>query len=173
MSKLNQEQLRSQIAEVFERKGERKFTQSIDLQVLLRDFNANASGVKASIDVLHPVRSKLNIIVIPNTAHRDECIANNIPFRELDDLKKNKSDKQGIKKWARKYDRIFVSSDINRKVVKLIGKLLSSVKKLPVQVAEGSSVESKIEQQMRTITFKTQKNSWVATSIGVETQDQE
>lgn len=112
-------------------------------------------------------------MVIPNVAHRDECIKKEIPFREFDDIKKESKNKQAIKKWARKYDRIFVSSDLNKKVIKTIGKLLSSVKKLPVQVPEAGVVSEKIESQMRTITFKTNKCSWLATSIAIETQEQE
>ena len=68
---------------------------------------------------------------------------------------------------------ILVSSNINRKVVRKIGKALSSVQKLPIQVKEGTSVKDKVEELFRTAKFRTKKVTWLGTSVGVETLDQE
>ena len=105
--------------------------------------------------------------------HKEECEALGVPFRDIDDLTKDAKDRTLMKKWARKWDIIFVSSNINKKVIRLIGKALTSVRKLPVQIGEKETVEAKIAEMKKTIRFRTQKCSWMGTSIGIETQSQE
>merc|ERR1712203_379420 len=72
--------------------------------------------INAMIDVPHDVRSKQKVIVIANVQHKEECEQLGVPFRDIDDLSKDAKDRTLVKKWARKWDIIFVSSNINKKV---------------------------------------------------------
>lgn len=88
-------------------------------------------------------------------------------------IKQNQKDKNAIKKWARKWDLILVSANLNKNVIKSIGKILSSVQKLPVQVPEKDSVKDKIEELFRSARFRTKKVAWLGTSVGIETLENE
>lgn len=105
--------------------------------------------------------------------HRQECIDKGLEHIDMDGLKLFNKDKKAIMKWARKYDLILVSSNINKKVIKLIGKALGSVARLPIQVAEADSVPRKIEELFRSVRFRTKKVSWMGTAVGVETLAEE
>lgn len=62
---------------------------------------------------------------------------------------------------------------MNRKVIKSIGKALSSVQRLPIQVPEKDSMKGKIEELFRSARFRTKKVAWLGTSVGVETLENE
>ena len=77
------------------------------------------------------------------------------------------------KKWARKFDILLVSESLKLKFTKAIGKIVNSVNKQPVYVGDSESVESKMQELMKTIRFRIKKGPWMATSIGLEEQSPE
>lgn len=149
----------------------RKFPQTVELQVCLRNYNAKKEKkLAADIDLPNQVKRHLKIICIVNDVDRDQCIKSNIEFVDIDFFKKFNNDLKQIKKWARSYDIILVSSALNRNLNKLVGKPLTSVQRLPVIIPEGANIKSKIEQLHSTARFKVKGVTWINTAVAQEEQ---
>lgn len=149
----------------------RKFPQTVELQVCLRNYNAKKEKkLAADIDLPNQVKRSLKIICIVNDADRDQCLKNNIEHIDVDFFKKFNNDIKQIKKWARSYDIILVSSALNRNLNKLVGKPLTSVQRLPVIIPEGGNIKTKIEQLHSTARFKIKGVTWINTAVAQETQ---
>ena len=66
----------------------------------------------------------------------DQCKKAGIPCIDMDGVKKFNKAAKPIKKWARTFDYILVSETMNKQVAAQIGKILSSVHKLPLLLGE-------------------------------------
>jgi large subunit ribosomal protein L10Ae len=134
---------------------------------MFRDYNPEKEKRFNSTTQLHyKTKTNLNICVIGSVKHIDEAKAVNIPYIDLDGLKKFNNEAKAIKKFARKYDVLLVSDTIAKNVTKLVGKHLSSVRKLPIQVSENEKLVNKQDELLKTIKFQVKKYPWVAQSIG-------
>eukprot|EP00178_Gracilaria_changii_P024384 TRINITY_DN73449_c0_g1_i1.p1 TRINITY_DN73449_c0_g1~~TRINITY_DN73449_c0_g1_i1.p1 ORF type:complete len:133 (+),score=34.01 TRINITY_DN73449_c0_g1_i1:3-401(+) len=132
MSKINSEHMKKCIAEILENRKERKFTESIDMQVKLRDYNPDKEKrLNTTLMLSHQARTTQKVMVIAMLNHKQECEKLGVDVTDLDGLKKFNNQAKKIKQWARKYDVILVSEGISRNATKLIGKTLSSVNRLP------------------------------------------
>lgn len=152
----------------------RKFPQTVELQISLRNYNAKKEKkLAADIDLPNQVKRKLKLICIVNDIDRDQCIKNNIDFVDMDYFKKFNNDLKLIKKWARSYDMILVSSALNKNLTKTIGKPLTSVQRLPIIIPEGGSIKQKIEQLHNTARFKIKGVTWINTAVAQEAQTPE
>lgn len=149
----------------------RKFPQTVELQVCLRNYNAKKEKkLAADIDLPNQVKRHLKIISIVNDADRDQCLKANLDHIDIDFFKKFNNDLKQIKKWARSYDIILVSSALNRNLNKLVGKPLTSVQRLPVIIPEGASIKQKIDQLHNTARFKVKGVTWINTAVAQEEQ---
>ena len=174
MSKLTNTMVREAIQKALEERKKRKFTESIDLQIMFRDYNPEKDKRFNSTTVLsYPCRSNLKICMIGNIGHIEEAKELNIDTANLDDLKKFNREGKLIKKWARRYDVLLVTDTLSRSVTKLIGRYVTSIGKLPVPIGEKESVGDKVEDLMKTIRFRVKKFAWLAQSVGVDTLDVE
>jgi ribosomal protein L1 len=152
----------------------RKFPQTVELQICLRNYNAKKEKkLAADIDLPNQVKRKLKVICIVNDADRDQCLRENIEHVDIDHFKKFNNDVKQIKKWARSYDIILVSSALNRNLNKLVGKPLTSVQRLPAIIAEGSDIKKRIELLHNTARFKVKGVTWINTAVAQEEQESE
>lgn len=172
MSKLSNAHVRECVEKALEERKKRKFVESIDLQIMLRDYNPEKEKRFNSTTVLnHPCRSNMKICLIGSMIHMEQAQAIGLDCVNLDDLKKFNKDRQAIKKWARKYDVLLVTESISRQVTRLIGRYVTSIGKLPVPIADAEKVKEKTEELMHTIRFRVKKFPWLAQSVGVDTLD--
>ncbi len=170
MSKLNNARVRECVQKALEDRKKRKFVESIDLQIMLRDFNPEKDKrFNSTIILNHTVRSNLKVCLIGTIKHIEQSKDLNIETANIDDL--NKFNKEGklIKKWGRKFDVILVSESLSRNVSKLIGRYVTSIGKLPIPVGENEPIEEKLEELMKTIRLRVKKFPWLAQSVGVDT----
>ena len=174
MSKVTNAQVREAIEKMLEQRKKRKFVESVDLQVMLRDYNPEKDKRFNSTTVLnHPVKSNLKICLIGTIKHLDKSKDLDIEKTNIDDLKKFNREAKLIKKWARRFDVILVSESISRDVTKLIGRYVTQIGKLPVPLAENEDVAEKIEELKKTIRFRVKKFPWLAQSVGIDSLDPE
>jgi large subunit ribosomal protein L10Ae len=172
MSKLTNTMVRDGVVKALEERKKRKFVESIDLQVMFRDFNPEKDKRFNSTTVLsYPVKSNMKICMIGTMKHIEEAQKLNIETANQDDLKKFNNEAKMIKKWARKYDVLLVSESLSRNVTKLIGRYVTSIGKLPVPIGENESVETKREELLKTIRFRVKKSPWLGQSVGIDTNN--
>ena len=122
-SKLSNAHVRECIETALTNRKERKFRESVDLQIMFRDYNPKSEPrFNSTTTLTYQCRSNLKVCVIGIIKHYDEAKALNIDAVNLDDLKKFNKEGKLIKKWARKYDLLLVSDTLSRQVTKLIGR---------------------------------------------------
>ena len=158
MSKIGSEKMKSAIHEMLttNRKKERKFKETIDLQIGLKDYDINKDKrFQGVVKLPFVVRPRLKICVIADAVHSEQCKKDNIDFITTDSLSKkvDPNDKKGkqLKKWCRHYKILFVSESIVGQLPKLGGKFFSKWGKFPFVIKGSEQVKAKVDEQLASV----------------------
>jgi len=170
MSKINQDNLKKSIEWIRENRKERKFVETCDLQIILRDYNPDKEKRFNSTVVLpSQAKTRSKVCVIANVSHLEQCKKFGIPCIDMDAVKKFNKQGKPIKKWARTFDFLLVSETINKQVAAQIGKILSSVHKLPLLLGENEKVQDKLKELQFSCKWRMKKVPWLAQGVGIDT----
>ena len=174
MSKISNEQITKGIEDALANRKKRKFVESMDFQVMLRDYDPDKDKRFNSATTLnHNVKSSLKVCLIGTINHVEEAKENGYEGVLVDDLKKFNNEPKLIKKWARRFDCILVSESKNKDVTKMVGRYITSIGKLPVTIGEKEKVKDKVNELLKTIRFRVKKVPWLAQSFGIDSLTQE
>ena len=174
MSKVGTEQISEALHKALADRKKRKFVESLDFQVMLRDFDPDKDKRFNSATTLnHPIKSSMKFCVIGTIGHVEEAKELQHEGVLVDDLKKFNNEPKLIKKWARKFDAILVTDSKNKDVTKLIGRYITSIGKLPITISEKEKVKDKTNEILKTIRFRVKKVPWLAQSFGIDTLPEE
>ena len=165
MSKINSEFLKKTIHELITERKQRKFLETVEIQVGMRDYDPD-KRFNGSVRLPNQVFTKVRVCVMANAAHIEEAQANNIPYIDVDGLKAFNKDKTKIKKWCKKYDILLASDSVAKQVTKLLGNVLVKLGKFPIALAEGEKLATKIDEVKHTVKFQSKKASCLGTAIG-------
>ena len=162
MSKIPVEKMRTAINQMLAGKKDRKFVETVDLQIGLKDYDPNKDKRFAgSVRLPYVPRPRLKVCVIADANHIDKCKAANIEFIDAEALKKkiDPTDKKGkeLKKWAKKFKLLFISESLVRQLPKLGGPFLTKWGKFPTVVQSNDDVKVKIEEGLQTVKFQLKK----------------
>ena len=173
MSKIGADKMKAAIHEMLttNRKKERKFKETIDLQIGLKDYDVNKdkrfSGV---VKLPNVVRPRLKICVIADAVHSEQCKKENIDFITTDSLSKkiDPDDKKGkqLKKWCRHYKILFVSESIVGQLPKLGGKFYAKWGKFPLIIKGNEQVRVKVDEQLASVKFQLKKVLCLGVAVG-------
>mmetsp|Transcript_56988 Transcript_56988/g.137740 ORF Transcript_56988/g.137740 Transcript_56988/m.137740 type:complete len:224 (+) Transcript_56988:74-745(+) len=155
-SKLSRETVEKAIQEVVAKSQEkkRKFTETIELQVALKNFDpARDRPIKGSVALPNAPKPKFSVCVFGSAKHCDDAKDANIPFMAVEDLKKFNRNKKLVKKLAKKYDAFVASAALVKQVPRLLGPGLSKAGKFPAVITANDTVEGKTKEVKRTIKF--------------------
>jgi len=173
MSKIGSEKMKSAIHEMLttNRKKERKFKETIDLQIGLKDYDINKDKrFQGVVKLPFVVRPRLKICVIADAVHSEQCKKDNIDFITTDSLSKkvDPNDKKGkqLKKWCRHYKILFVSESIVGQLPKLGGKFFSKWGKFPFVIKGSEQVKAKVDEQLASVKFQLKKVLCLAVAVG-------
>ena len=170
MSKISNDTINTGIEKILENRKKRKFVETIDLQVMLRDYDPNKDKrFNATTELNHPCRSNMKVCLIGTVNHIDQAKGEGLDFKSLDDLKKFNRDAKEIKKWARKYHTLLVSESIAKNVTRTVGRYITSIGKIPVQISDSETVKDKLQELLSTIRFRVKKYPWLGQGVGVDT----
>ena len=174
MSKISNDTIREGITKILTERKKRKFVETIDLQIMLRDYDPNKDKrFNSTCELNYPCRSNMKICLVGTVNHIDQAKKIGLDFKSLDDLKKFNRDAKEIKKWARKYDLLLVSESIAKNVTRTIGRYITSIGKIPVQISDGEDLKEKTEEMMSTIRFRVKKFPWLGQGVGIDTLQEE
>ena len=174
MSKISNDMIKKSIEEALENRKKRKFVETLELQIMLRDYDPDKEKRFNSATTLnYNVKNSLKVCVVGTIGHVEEAKELNYEGVLVDDLKKFNNEPKLIKKWARKFDVILVSDSKNKDVTKLIGRYITAIGKLPVTVSEKEKVKDKVSELLKTIRFRVKKVPWLAQSFGVDNLNHE
>jgi len=171
MSKIPEQKLKQYINEMLTTKKERKFVESVDLQIGLKDYDPNKDKrFTGSVKLPHIPRPNLKICFIADANHIDKCKAAGIEYIDADTLKLkiNPADKKAkdLKKWARKYKLLFISDTLLKQLPKLGGPMFTKWGKFPLVVQQNENVKEKIDEGLATIKYQLKKVTNLGLAVG-------
>ena len=171
MSKIPAEKMKAYIKEMLENRKKRRFVETIDLQIGLKDYDPNKDKRFAgSVKLPHIPRPKLKVCMIADAAHIDKCKKEGIDYIDADTLKKkiDPSDRKGkeLKKWASKYRLLFCSESLIRQLPKLGGPFLTKWGKFPQIIQTNDDVRAKINDALASVKFQLKKVLCLGVAVG-------
>lgn len=150
---------------------ERKFRQTIELQVGLKDYDpAKDKRFVGSVRLPNVARPALKICVIADAKHEAEAkkAGLDVDVTSLDELKKFNKDKKMVKKWAKKYSILLASDTVLKKVPVVVGPILTRIQRFPIVVNHNQTLAEQVENTRGSVKFQLKKVTCMATAVGHE-----
>jgi large subunit ribosomal protein L10Ae len=164
------------IADLRSKVKERKFQQTVELQVALKDYDAaKDKRFVGSVRLPNVPRPKMNICLIADQKHVDEAKAANLDIEvtTLDALKKFNKDKKVIKKWAKKYSVLLATDSLVKKIPTVLGPVLNRIGRFPQPVTHNEPLEKKINDVKATVKWQLKKVTNLNVAAGNEKMSDE
>merc|ERR1712107_563238 len=146
---------------------QRKFTETVDLQVGLKNYDPQKDKrFSGTVKLRHVPRPKLKVCVLGDQQHCDEAKSKGIPCMTVDDLKKLNKDKKKVKKLAKSYDAFMASDSLIKQIPRLLGPGLSKAGKFPILVTHNDDLSQKVNDLKATIKFQMKKVLCLSVAVG-------
>merc|ERR1740130_2570346 len=97
----------------------RKFTQTVELQISLKDYDPQKDKrFVGTVRLPNIPRPNLKLCLIADQKHADEAKAAGLEIEvtSLDSLKKFNKDKKLVKRWAKKYSLLLATDTLIKKI---------------------------------------------------------
>ena len=127
-SKLNNETVREAIRKILKGEKKRKFVESVELQVGLKQYDPQRDKrFSGSVRLPNTPRPRMNICVLGDAKHIDDAAKAKVESMSVDDLKKLNKNKKLIKKLAQKYAAFVASDSVIKQIPRILGPGLNKV----------------------------------------------
>jgi len=174
MSKISNDILKKSITEMLTERKKRAFKESIELQIMLRDYDPEKEKrFVGTIRLPHVPHPRLKIGVIGNVIHCEQAKAQGVDYIDVEGLKKFNKEKKPIKKWAKPYDILIASESLMKQVPKLLGNTLNKIGKFPVAMGENELLVEKIKEVKGSVKFQLKKVLCLGTAVGTDELSEE
>lgn len=155
------------IAGVEKQGKQRKFVETIDLQITLKMYDPRRDKRFAGTLRLPVVpRPNMKVCVLGDQKHCDEAKVLGFPFMSVEDLKKLNKNKTLVKKLAKKYDAFVASQALIKQIPRLLGPGLNRAGKFPTVVGGNESLEEKVNEVKAMIKFQMKKVICLSVAVG-------
>merc|ERR1711925_15241 len=148
MSKITVAGVRTNVQQLLEYSLEtkkRNFLETVELQIGLKNYDPQRDKrFSGTVKLKNIPRPKLKICVLGDESHCDEAKANDIPYMDVEALKKLNKDKKLVKKLAKKYDGFVASDTLIKQIPRLLGPGLNKAGKFPTMITHGDKMVDKI-----------------------------
>lgn len=171
MSKITNAFVVECIQSMREKSKERKFTQTVELQVSLNDYDPQKDKrFVGSVRLPNIPRPKLKICLIADQKHADEAAANNLDVEvtTLENLKKFNKDKKLIKKWAKKFSLLLATDSLVKKIPVVLGPVLNRIGRFPQPVTHAEPLQKKIDDVRGSVKWQLKKVTNMNVAVGNE-----
>lgn len=136
----------------------RKFTESIELQVTLKNYDPQRDKRFSGTFKLPTIpRPRMKLCMLGNAVHCEQAEQIGLAHMSVEDLKKFNKNKNLIKKFAKKYDAFLASDSLIKQIPRLLGPGLTKAGKFPTLVNAGDNLQSKVDTVRATIKFQMKK----------------
>lgn len=177
MSKLNPDVLSDAVKEILalsKGKNQRKFVETIELQIGLKNYDpAKDKRFAGTMALPNECKRTLNLCVLGDQIHCDAAAAIKMPFLSVEDMKALKKDKKKVKDLAAKYDGFLASESVIRRIPRLLGPGLNKAGKFPTLIREGDDLATKQAEAKCTVKFQLKKVVCLSCAIGNVNQTDE
>ena len=157
-------------------KKARKFTESVELQIGLKDYDPQKDKRFAgSVRLPHIPRPGLKICLIGDAKHLDivKAQAIKVDAVDFDFLKTFNKDKKLVKKWAKQYAMLLASDSLVNKIPTVLGPILNRIGMFPQVVTHNEDLKTKVDDSRASIKFQLKKVTCLAVAIGNEKMTEE
>jgi large subunit ribosomal protein L10Ae len=153
---------------------QRNFPETVELQIMLKNYDPSKDKrFSGSVRLPFVARPRLNICVLGDESHCDEAKNNDLPFMNVEALKKMKKNKKLVKKLAKKYDGFVASATLIKQIPRILGPGLNKAGKFPTAVTHDESLSAKVEEIRGTIKFQMKKVLTLGVAVGHVNMDEE
>ena len=167
MSKVPPQVLADAITTVLKDRKPRKFVESIDLQVNLKNYDTQKDKRFAgSLRLPVNCRPRMTVCVICDLAHQDIAKKANLPNMTMEDLKKLNKNKKLVKKMCAGFDAFLASDSIIKTIPRVVGPHMNRAGKFPTSVTPGESLTEKINELQSTVKFQLKKVLCLGACVG-------
>ncbi|KAL4468821.1 hypothetical protein ABPG74_005324 [Tetrahymena malaccensis] len=174
MSKISSEFLKNTINTMLSERKKRDFTETVELQIGLRDYNPDKDKrFTGSIKLPNMPYPNKKIAIIGTMKHCEEAKAAGVACIDTEGLKKFNKEPKLIKKWFKPYDTLLCSETLMKQLPKLCGNVLSKIGKFPISITEGESVVAKVKELQSTVRFQLKKVVCLATAVATDALNEE
>jgi len=157
MSKLSSDTLQEAVDAVLKNSlaKKRNFTETIELQVALKNYDAGKDKRFAGV-VRLPIapKNKFTVCIIGDAKDVERAKVAGIPSMTQDDLKKLKKDKKLVKKLANSYDAFLASASLIRMIPRIAGPGFNKAGKFPSLLGPNEDITEKVAAQKASIKFQ-------------------
>merc|ERR1712070_1180386 len=160
MSKLPADSLKSNIQSVLDAAAakKRKFVETIELQVVLKNYDTQKDKRSAgSIKLPNVPRPRMSCCILGDAKHVEAARAAGIPCMDVESLKALNKDKKKVKKLACKYSFFLASASIMKQIPRLLGPTMHKLGKFPTLVEHSDDLTEKIDGIRATVKFQLKK----------------
>jgi|ERR1711936_137035 len=168
-SKINQEGVKVACANLLEKSAakQRKFVESIDLQIGLKDIDVNRDKrFSGQIVLPHPTRKNFPIAIFGDMKMCEAATAAGYKSYDLEQMKAMKGMKKDIKKMIKAHKGFFASPTLLAQVPRLLGPGLNRAGKFPTVVNPTMDLHQKQDELARTVKFQMKKVLNLSCTIG-------
>merc|ERR1711862_653669 len=162
MSKVSRETLYECVQTVLKNSQEkkRKFTETIDLQIGLKNYDPQKDKrFSGTVKLKHVPKLKYKVCLLGDQQHIDEAKSLGMDAMSADDKKK-------VKKLAAKYDAFMASDTLIKQIPRLLGPGLNKAGKFPTLVTHSDNLEAKALDLKSTIKFQMKKVLCLSVAVG-------
>merc|ERR1711967_180341 len=160
MSKLPADSLKSNIQSVLDAAAakKRKFVETIELQVVLKNYDTQKDKRFAgSIKLPNVPRERMSCCVLGDAHHIAEAQSAGVDCLDVEALKAFNKDKKKVKKLANKYSFFLASQPIMKQIPRLLGPTMHKLGKFPTLIEAGADINEKIDGIKSTVKFQLKK----------------
>ena len=145
----------------------RNFLETVEIQIGLKNYDPQKDKrFSGTVKLKHIPRPKMQVCVLGDQQHCDEAKANNVPFMDVEALKKLNKNKKLVKKLAKKYDAFLASEALIKQIPRLLGPGLNKAGKFPGLLSHQESMMQKIDEVKSTIKFQMKKVLCLSVAVG-------
>jgi large subunit ribosomal protein L10Ae len=148
---------------------DRKFKQTVELQIALKDYDpAKDKRFVGSVVLPNVPRPTLKICLIADVKHQEECKAAgvDIDVTSLDELKKFNKDKKMVKRWAKKYSLLLATDSLVKKIPAVCGPTLNRIGMFPQPVSHNIPIKKKVDDTRATVKWQLKKVTCLNVAVG-------
>ena len=174
---LQKDRLSEAIEEAKRRGKKRRFTQSVEMIITLRDVDIKQpqNRINIAVPLPYPPPNKLARVGVFATGdlalRAKEAGADIVLGRE--DIQKLAGDKKAAKKLAKSYDFFLAQTDLMPLVGRFLGRYLGPRGKMPQPVPPNAPIDALIQRFRRSIRIRVRNEPQIMCRIGTEDQPTE
>merc|ERR1712196_139942 len=160
MSKIAQEALKDTIQQIlaYSQEKKRKFVETIELQIVLKNYDTQKDKRFAgSIKLPNVPRPRMSCCILGDAKHVEAAKSAGIPCMDVEALKALNKDKKKVKKLVNKFNFFLASASIMKQIPRLLGPTMHKMGKFPTLIEHSEDLVEKIDSIRSTVKFQLKK----------------